>query len=91
MSDRTYIHFLKDILKMSALINSFTENVSYEEFIGNDEKVFATVKALEIIAEAIKEVPETLRMNYPEIDWRGIIGMRNITTHIPLLKEGKNN
>jgi uncharacterized protein with HEPN domain len=81
MSDRTYVHFLQDILKMTSLINSFTNNITYEEFIRNDEKAFATVKALEIIAEAIKEIPEKIRLNYPEIDWRGLIGMRNITIH----------
>ena len=81
MSDRTYIHFLQDILKMTNLIKSFTENITYEEFIRNDEKAFATVKAIEVIAEAIKEIPERIRLNYPEVDWRGIIGMRNITTH----------
>lgn len=81
MSDRTYIHFLKDILKMTNLINSFTGNITYENFIHNDEKTFATVKAIEMIAEAIKEIPEEIRLNYPQVDWRGIIGMRNIKIH----------
>jgi len=81
MSDRTHIHFLRDILRMSDLIRSFTANITYEEFADNEEKAFATVKAIEMIAEAMKEIPENLRLNYPEIDWRGIIGMRNITTH----------
>lgn len=59
----------------------FVEGMEYEEFINDDKTVFAVILAIEIIGEAVKNVPNDLRKEYPEISWREMAGMRDKLIH----------
>ncbi|MDY6804213.1 MAG: DUF86 domain-containing protein [Cyanobacteriota bacterium] len=72
---------LLDVLDAIAAIERFTAGVEYESFVGNEEKIFAVEKAFEIIGEAVKNVPQSIRSNYPEIPWKNIAGMRDKLAH----------
>ena len=39
------------------------------------------VRSFEIIGEAVKQLPEDLRQNYAQIEWRLIAGMRDRLIH----------
>ncbi|KYC45965.1 MAG: hypothetical protein APG12_00470 [Candidatus Methanofastidiosum methylothiophilum] len=41
----------------------------------------AILRNLEIIGEAIKNIPDDIRNNYPEVEWRSIAGLRDILIH----------
>jgi len=41
----------------------------------------AFVRSLEIIGEAVKNVPSDVRNRYPEVEWRSITGMRDKMIH----------
>jgi uncharacterized protein with HEPN domain len=41
----------------------------------------AVVRRLEIIGEAVKNISEKTKGNYPEIKWKNIAGTRNAITH----------
>ncbi|HNY35017.1 MAG TPA: DUF86 domain-containing protein [Methanothrix soehngenii] len=41
----------------------------------------ATVKSLEIIGEASRNISEDLKKAHPEIPWRQMVGMRNKLVH----------
>ena len=41
----------------------------------------AFVRSLEIIGEATKQLPDTLRLAHPTIEWRSIAGMRDRLIH----------
>jgi len=41
----------------------------------------AYVRSLEVIGEAAKQFPDSLRQKYPEIEWRAIAGMRDRLIH----------
>jgi uncharacterized protein with HEPN domain len=57
------------------------EGFSYSEFETDFRTNFAVVRALEIIGEAAKRLPTSLREQYPEIPWRGMAGMRDRIIH----------
>ena len=43
--------------------------------------VYACIRALEIIGEAVKHIPEEVRQKYPQIPWKKISGMRDMLIH----------
>ena len=36
---------------------------------------------MEVLGEAVKRLPPELTAQYPEVDWRGITGMRDRVSH----------
>jgi uncharacterized protein with HEPN domain len=73
--------YLKDIVENIDKIVKFTSGISYEDFVNNDEKVYAVIRAIEIIGEATKNVPQSIRKKYPEIPWKDMAGMRDKVIH----------
>lgn len=81
MTQRQLAEFLQDILDTITDIEIFTENVEFEAFQANREKVLAIVKSIEILGEAVKKVPDDIRNQYPDIPWKSIAGMRDVLVH----------
>lgn len=50
-------------------------------FEADEKTVFAVIRALEIIGEAAKKVPSSLRKRYPDIPCRQVAGMRDKVNH----------
>lgn len=73
--------YLEDILNTIDKAENFIEGMTYEEFIKDDKTVFAVIRALEIIGEAVKNIPDDVRKSYPEVPWRDIAGMRDKVIH----------
>lgn len=73
--------YIIDIIDSMNKAIKFIEGMSYEQFIQDDKTIFAVVRALEIIGEAIKKIPEEIKAKYPEIPWKGMAGMRNKVIH----------
>jgi uncharacterized protein with HEPN domain len=55
--------------------------ISFETFAADIVMVRATERALLIISEAAKALPEELTTRYPEIEWHAIRGIGNILRH----------
>jgi uncharacterized protein with HEPN domain len=62
-------------------IEIYLKEVSYEQFLGNSEKRFATIKQIEIIGEASKALTDELKAEHPLVPWKPIVGFRNISIH----------
>jgi uncharacterized protein with HEPN domain len=82
MERRGLVDFLQDIDRSIDAIDRFVTGVDFESFAMNEEKATAVIKKLEIIGEAVKQVPEEVRSKYPEIPWRSIAGMRDLLVHV---------
>lgn len=79
---RTIKHFLNDALEYCEKVENFTKGLNYEEFASDEKTFLATIRSLEVIGEALKNIPDETRKKHPEIPWREIIGFRNTVAHV---------
>ena len=68
---------LSDILNIAA-IQSFTEGIEFEAFRTDRKTLYAVVRALEIISEASRRLPDELIRRHPEVDWQAIAAAGNV-------------
>lgn len=52
-----------------------------EDLSSDDVFRLAIERALEVVGEAANRLPTELRAKYPNVEWRKIIGMRNVLIH----------
>jgi uncharacterized protein with HEPN domain len=78
---RFYADYLQDILDAIQRARAFTGGMTFEEFAEDDRTVYATERALEVIGEAAKRVPEEVRSLAPDVPWRQVAGMRDVVIH----------
>jgi uncharacterized protein with HEPN domain len=72
---------LDDILEMIALIEKSVLGKMREDFDGDRILRLAIQRAIEIISEASRHIPDELLEQAPEIAWRSIRGMGNVLRH----------
>ena len=81
MTRREFRDFLDDILGAIALIETMTKGMSFEEFSSRNEVFLAVVKLIEVIGEAVKNIPDEVRVSYAQVPWRNMAGMRTKLVH----------
>lgn len=55
---RQFEDYLTDILEAMEKAQNFIAGLSYEQFMEDDKTAYAVVRALEIVGEAAKNIPE---------------------------------
>ena len=78
---RDVLDFLDDIAVAMAAALEFIEGMDAQAFCTDRKTSFAVIRALEIVGEAAKRIPETVRIRYPNVPWRQMSGMRDRLTH----------
>ncbi len=58
-----------------------TRSRTVEDLSSDDVFRLAIERALEVVGEAANRLPAELRAKYPDVEWRKIIGMRNVLIH----------
>lgn len=78
---REFRDYLSDIFDTIEKIEGFIQGISFEAFAEDEMRIFAVVRALEIIGEAAKNVPMDLKKNYPSVPWKEMVGTRDKLIH----------
>jgi uncharacterized protein with HEPN domain len=73
--------FLQHILESINLIEDYTKAKTKEDFLKSVPLQDMVIRRLEIIGEAVKNIPQKVRENYSDIPWRRIAGMRDKLIH----------
>lgn len=73
--------FLEHILESIYLIEEYIKDKSKSEFLKLRQLQDSVIRRIEIIGEAIKNIPDDFKETHPKIPWKSIIGMRDILIH----------
>lgn len=73
--------YIDDIMDSIQKILEYSQGITEDEFLANSQVQDAIIRRLEIIGEAVKHIPQTVRESYPGIPWRNIAGMRDVLIH----------
>ncbi len=79
--NRDYKLFIKDIKECIQLIEEYTKNISEEQFKKDTQIQDAVVRRFEIIGEASKRIPKSIRDANNHIDWKSFSNYRNFISH----------
>ena len=72
---------LQHILDAIFEIELYTRQVGFYAFAANSMMRFASIKQLEIIGEAANSLTDEFKRRVSDVEWRAIIGLRNILVH----------
>ena len=78
---RDYKVYLEDILEAIGKIRTYTAGMSADSFASDDKTLDAVLRNLEVIGEAVKCVPDEVRTQHEEVEWKKIAGLRDILIH----------
>ena len=73
--------YIEDIQESISKIEEYTKAVSRDDFLSNTQVQDAVLRRLEIMGEAVKNIPDEFKNRYPEIPWKKIAGMRDVLIH----------
>lgn len=73
--------FIDDILGSIEKIERYTEGKTFEAFSRNEIVIDAIVRNFEIIGEAARNIPEEIKGKYPFVEWKEMVGFRNVLIH----------
>lgn len=81
MKKRDAHDYIRDILQAVDEVEIFIDDLTYDQFVKDRKTLNAVVRSIEVIGEATKNIPQTIKEQYPEIPWRQMAGMRDKLIH----------
>ncbi len=78
---RLYTDYLHDMVDSADKVLLFVDGMSGDDFLRDEKTFFAVVRAIEIIGEAAKQIPNDIREKYPDVPWRELTGIRDVLIH----------
>jgi uncharacterized protein with HEPN domain len=75
------ISYCEHILVESEYLLHVSSEISRDSFLADETLKRAFVRSLEIIGEAVKQVPDDFRGHHPNVEWRKMAGTRDKLIH----------
>jgi len=75
------INFCEHILAETEYLTNSSAGTSRAAFLADETLKRAFVRSLEIIGEAVKQIPDDFRAGYPLVEWRKMAGTRDKLIH----------
>ena len=81
MKMRDYRDLLHDIIDAINDVESFIDDLSYDEFVKDRKTLSAVIRSIEVIGEATKNLPDRIKEKYKDLPWNRMAGMRDKLIH----------
>jgi len=81
MKDRTSKIYFEDIITFIKRIESYIQDLNFENFRENQLVIDGVIRNLVLIGEASKNLSSEIRKKFSNIPWSEMIGLRNLATH----------
>ncbi|KKN32218.1 hypothetical protein LCGC14_0816110 [marine sediment metagenome] len=81
MKERTPKIYLEDIITFIKRIESYIQDLNFENFKKTQLVIDAVIRNLELIGEASKNISSEIKKKFSNIPWSEMIGLRNLATH----------
>jgi uncharacterized protein with HEPN domain len=78
---RDFQVYLEDILEAIRKVRDYTAGLTEVGWADDPKTLDAVARNLEVIGEAVKNLPEEVRAQAPEVEWKKIAGLRDILIH----------
>jgi len=73
--------YLQHILTETQYLIGQAKGLEQEAFLRNETLKRAFARSLEIIGEAVKQLPNDVKQRYSHLEWRAMAGMRDRLIH----------
>lgn len=73
--------YIDHILENVKDIEEFSKNLTKNKLLKDKLRQKAIIRSIEIIGEAVKNLPESFKKNYSQLPWRKIAGTRDRIIH----------
>lgn len=73
--------YLTHIAESIQAIEEYTRGLSRDDFMRSIQVQDAVVRRIEIIGEAVKNIPDEFKSQHPEIPWKKVAGTRDVLIH----------
>ncbi|MSP00720.1 MAG: DUF86 domain-containing protein [Acetobacteraceae bacterium] len=73
--------YLNDLVAACHSIIRFTEGMTLDAYLADEKTRYAVMRAYEILGEAVRHVPEPLKIANSDIPWRTMAAVRNRIAH----------
>lgn len=81
MNKKDHLIFLEHILESIKDIESYSKGISKNRFFKDKQLQDAIVRRIEIIGEAVRNIPDDVKNKYATVSWKEIVGTRDIFIH----------
>jgi uncharacterized protein with HEPN domain len=79
--DRNPIMYLEDIAESMLRVQEYISGLDFQRFKWDRKTVDAVIRNFEVIGEASKNLPQTLKERYPDLPWEEMYRLRNRISH----------